>query len=323
MFLKLLKFIGLIIVVVISLIVFFYIFNTVVLENNDPKSVALSSTKFIDIGGEEIAYSEVNNNSSTTVVFVGGLSSWHGVWEDVVTKINSKKDNLNYIVIDLPPFGYSIPEVNKNYFRDTQAKRIEAFIEAKDISNVILVGHSYGAGPIMEYAFNNQGLVEKLILIDAVLNIDENKVVTNEGLVQIDYLRNILIGVLVHNDTFALSRLKTFVYITDNVNQDLLNTYNRYFNTDGVGNRLSTWLRDYVNDPLNYQSNYSQNYRHLSFPVRLIWGDKDTLTPISDTEILLTNIPDCKLKTLPDVGHIPMIENIDLFNTALLEAIDN
>lgn len=306
--------------VVILFTLFFY--NTKIIESRDPVSTASSTTKFIDIGSEKIAYSEINNQASTTVVFVGGLSAWNGTWERTIRELDSKKNDLNYIAIDLPPFGYSISSPDKNYFRDTQAERIAKFIENKKINRVILIAHSYGAGPGTEYALRNQEKIQRLVLVDGVLNIDENKAVDKYNLVQVDFLRNLLVGVLIHNDTFALSRLKAFVYITDRIDRTLLGIYTRSFNTKNTTKRLSKWLRDYTNDPLTHKSNFSKNYKNFSVPVRLIWGDKDTITPIGGTKILLDTVPDIKLITLNGVGHIPMIENPAVFDAALLDALN-
>lgn len=305
---------------IILFLLFFY--NTKIIESNDSVLNAPSTTKFIDIGNEKIAYSEINNQASTTVVFVGGLSAWNGTWERTIRELNNKKNSFNYIAVDLPPFGYSIPSPDKNYFRDTQAERIEKFIKNKKINHVILIAHSYGAGPGTEYALRNQEKIKKLILIDGVLNVDEVKTINNRSLVQANFLRNLLIGVLVHNDTFTLSRLKTFVYITDHVDNALLDIYTRSFDTKNTTERLSGWFRDYTNDPLTYKSNFSTNYKNFSVPVRLIWGDKDTITPIDGTKILLDTVSDIRLITLNGVGHIPMIENHTLFDAALLDALN-
>lgn len=168
------------IVVIATVLLFFY--NTRFIESMDSVASAPATTKFIDTWGEKIAYREIDNNASTTVIFVGGLSAWNGTLERVVQELNSKKSDLNYIAIDLPPFGYSIPDPEKKYFRDTQAERLASFIKNKKITNVILVGHSYGGGPATEYVLRDQTVVRKLILIDAVLNIDEKKRATSIAL---------------------------------------------------------------------------------------------------------------------------------------------
>jgi pimeloyl-ACP methyl ester carboxylesterase len=43
------------------------------------------------------------------------------------------------------------------------------------LENVILVSHSYGAGPSTEYALRNTGKLIKLIVIDGALGINTQK----------------------------------------------------------------------------------------------------------------------------------------------------
>ena len=294
-----------------------------IVESKDPVVSAPASTHFANIGSEKIAYGEIDNHASTTVVFVGGLSAWNGTWERVMTAANMIDPHFNYVAIDLPPFGYSIPDKRKNYFRDTQAERIAAFIDVKHIEHVILVGHSYGGGPVTEYAMRHKNKVTKIVLVDAVLNVDEQKNVSTFSPIQLGVLRTTLLGAVIHIRPFAISQLKSFVFITDHVDDALLDIYTRYTNTKGATSRLSKWLLDYMNDPLGYDSTKSEKYKALSMPVRIIWGEEDTITPISGTKILLDSIPNVSLQILHGVGHIPMIEDHLLFDNALSESLKN
>lgn len=298
-----------------------YFYNTMVVESKEASASAPATTSYLPISSATIAYQEVNNGSDTTVLFIGGLSAWHGTWARAIQAIDKNKLHFNYIAIDLPPFGYSQVAPDASYFRDNQAHRIAQFVDKKQLKQVILVGHSYGAGPITEFALTHTEKVAKLIIIDGVLNIDESKAKKSIPLINFNYLRNLLIGILIHNDSFALSQFKSFVYLKDSVDAPLIELYTRPFNTQATTLKLSYWLRDYLNDPLNYKSNSSANYKTIPFPVRLIWGNKDTLTPIKDTKVLLSTIPNVKLHTLDEVGHIPMIENPEKFDAALLASL--
>ena len=56
-------------------------------------------------------------------------------------------------------------------------------------------------------------------------------------------------------------------------------------------------------------------------PLFVIWGDKDTITPLDQARRLVSLAPGAQLTVLPDVGHIPQIEDPDAFHRALLAAI--
>ncbi|MFZ1987540.1 MAG: alpha/beta hydrolase [Minisyncoccia bacterium] len=324
---RILKIVLGVLLLFIILIVGWYLYNTRIAESLDPMKDAPLGTRFEKIDGENIAYSEIDNNASTTIIFIGGLLAWHGTWQRTL-EVLSKDVEYNYIAIDLPPFGYSTVKEDGNFFRNTQAKRIEKFIEfkkeeEKSLEHVILVAHSYGAGPAAEAVLqDDKNVISKFIVIDGVLNIDEKKISTGKGLIQFDSLRNIAAGLGIHIDLVVANRLKSFVYVTQYIDSEMVRIYTNPLSVKGTTQKLSSWVKDYVNDPQNYVSNESKNYTSLDIPVRIIWGEEDVLTPIALTQILLSSVPDSKLYTLKEVGHIPMIEDYEQFDVALRKALD-
>jgi len=66
-------------------------------------------------------------------------------------------------------------------------------------------------------------------------------------------------------------------------------------------------------DPLSYQS--------LRMPVFVIWGDRDTITPLDQGKRLAGVVPGAQLLVMPRVGHIPQIEDAAQFNGLLLKAV--
>ncbi len=321
MFKKIGKWTAFIILILVALIALYYIYLRTIVETKDVASVLPEGMQLINVGNETIAYKQIGTAAKTNVLFVGGLSGWSGTWERTMQAAWNNDDSYNYIAMDLPPFGYSTVDASKGYFRDAQADRIEGFVQALGLKDVILVTHSYGAGPGAEYIMRKPSDVRKFIIIDGVLNIGDSKIVPDGGIVQIDAIRNPLIGLLAHNKWFVGSRFKTFVYVTDNITTELMDLYMRSFNTKGTTVRLSSWFKDYVNDPLVYKSTSKENWNNVSIPVRLIWGDEDIVTPIGLSDIVLDSVPDVSLHTLKKIGHIPMIEDYALFDQALFEAM--
>ncbi len=316
---KILKFITKILFVLILILLAINIYSKIFIEKNENKIIG------------KINYSEINNNSSSTILFVGGLSGWSSTWYRSINtlqsnlRLESLDKNYNYIAIDLPPFGYSLPN-EENYFRDTQAKIINEFIEIKKLDNIIFVMHSYGAGPGMEAIMKNKEKFKKVIVIDGVLNIDESKKVSDSIFLNKFLVSNIL-HVVSSFDWIVINRLKSFVYVKDNINIELAKLYSKPFEIEGNSEKLASWLIDYIKDPLNYVSNKSENYKKLNISVSIIWGDKDTLTPIDLARKLYESLDNengnikNNLHILDNVGHIPMIEDYKKFDEALLKAI--
>ena len=274
--------------------------------------------------GDEIAYQEIDNKAPVTVIFVGGLSGWSGTWQRVVSVLNTNTSKkYNFIALDLPPFGYSsvVGSEEGVFFRDKGAERINEFRVTKKLDRVIFVGHSYGAGIVAEAVITNPIGVEKLVIIDGVLNIDESKTVKRNFLTDHPDITKIPILPASHNTTLVQNRLKSFVYDTSHITPELAELYTQSFSVEGTNEKLSEWIRDYIADPLVYKSTQSAEYKKLSMPVRVIWGREDTLTPLILTDVFMKNLRDGKLIVLDRVGHIPMIEDYEQFDAALFESL--
>jgi pimeloyl-ACP methyl ester carboxylesterase len=59
----------------------------------------------------------------------------------------------------------------------------------------------------------------------------------------------------------------------------------------------------------------------ISPPVAILWGDKDTVTPLDQAQDLQILLPRASLTILSGVGHIPQIEDPIAFNAALVEIL--
>jgi pimeloyl-ACP methyl ester carboxylesterase len=53
-------------------------------------------------------------------------------------------------------------------------------------------------------------------------------------------------------------------------------------------------------------------------PTLVIWGEKDSITPLRRGQELRRLLPNADLVVLPGIGHIPAIEDPESFNAALV-----
>jgi pimeloyl-ACP methyl ester carboxylesterase len=297
------------------------------IEVKTPQEIAPAESKSVSISnGEQVWYQEISHASPTTVVFVGGLSGWSKTWSRSIKELDSKNLGYNLIALDLPPFGFSSTDPNADFFRSTQARRIQEFIIAKGIKNVIFVAHSYGAGPVTEAVMTNPGdyAVQKLIIIDGVLNIDEPArkplAPALDRVTQKRPLEYFVMGVS-HAVSLVKRQLGSFVFDKRHIDRELAKIYMESFRLRGSSAKLSSWLHDYLRDPMDYVSTKGESYAELRMPVRIIWGDQDTLTPPRLAAQLASLVPDSDVFMLKSVGHIPMIEDYQQFDDALYSAL--
>jgi pimeloyl-ACP methyl ester carboxylesterase len=91
---------------------------------------------------------------------------------------------------------------------------------------------------------------------------------------------------------------------------------------EGSTSAAGNWLAWFVNPDSPERSGRLASYAALTAPAFLIWGETDTLTPLPQGRAIAALLPSATMRVLPDIGHIPAIENPDAFNDALLQFLN-
>jgi len=82
---------------------------------------------------------------------------------------------------------------------------------------------------------------------------------------------------------------------------------------------LGAWLGPFATTRTSSMATDRSRYAKLAVPTMVLWGAKDSITPIAQAQDLVHLIPGARLEVLPRAGHIPAIEDERTFNSALLE----
>jgi len=60
----------------------------------------------------------------------------------------------------------------------------------------------------------------------------------------------------------------------------------------------------------------------IDVPVLIIHGADDQLIPVSEADAMYKAIPNAELVVIPDAGHLPNLEQPDIFNDAVIDFLD-
>jgi pimeloyl-ACP methyl ester carboxylesterase len=228
------------------------------------------------------------------------------------------------IALDLPPFGYSHRPVGGTYNRQTQATRILGVIESLQIRRAVLVGHSFGAGATAEAAVRASDTLAGLVLVDAALapqSLDQpsqdSPLLT--AALALPPLRYALTATLATNPLLTHRFLTTFVRDPAVLTDARVRLYQRPLSVSGTTPAVATWLPELFLTDTAAATHTRAAFATLRAPTLLIWGEDDTVTPLSDGTYLASLVPGAQLAVLPRVGHIPQIEDPPAFNRALLQ----
>ncbi|MEX0690091.1 MAG: alpha/beta hydrolase [Candidatus Paceibacterota bacterium] len=222
----------------------------------------------------------------------------HG-WDDNLHTFDNLIPELTeknrVITIDLPGFGETeTPESAWNL--DNYINFVKEFIEKLDIKPKILIGHSFGGRIILKSIANNTLSAEKLILISSA------------GVEKRNTLRKSLLKVIAKIGK-VLTFIPPFVFFRDKLKGKFYNKIGSDYIT--AGELRETFLKVIRED-------LSSSAVKINKPTLLLWGEKDTVTPLSDGETLNKLISNSKLEVIKNTGHFPHKEKpqevIELIN---------
>lgn len=289
-------------------------------ETKHTKTAAPAGGKFIKTPGGDIFIQEMGPENGKPIIFIHGSLAWSETWRDV---LKSMSDNgYRAIAIDLPPFGFSDRPSDESYSTKDQAQRIIQLTDAMNLEKPILVGHSFGGSPTLEAAMSAPYKFSGLVLIDAA--VDPNfKKPESENLflkyfLKTNSIRNALLSATMTNPYLTQNLLQRFIYDPDDATEKIVKIYQQPLNLYRTTNDLGDWLPTLFFPQLGLLNQSRSSYQNFPLPTLIIWGEKDTITPISIGYELDELIPNSSMSILEEVGHIPQIEDVDQLNDSLI-----
>lgn len=237
-------------------------------------------------------YYEKIGNSKNTILILPGWGNTRHTFDNIINKL--KKDNTIYI-IDYPGFGYS-PAPQKELTIYNYSEMVYSFIEEKNLSNLIIIAHSFG-GRISSILLGKYHLkIKKLILID-VAGIKKINIVLKIKTLYYKFLK-LLTNLLPTEKKYKVRR-KLFLKYSS---QDYLSLPNNMYNT----------FKNIINE------NLYKYYKRIHNNTLIIWGKNDKDTPVKNAKKLKKYIKKSTIILFNNAGHFSYLdkekETINLIN---------
>ena len=264
------------------------------------------NSHFVEVDGRQIHYQEFGDETDAALILIHGYSASTYVWKHSAPKLAEK--GFRVISIDLLGFGYSEKPSGFDYTIAGQARMVERFMNHLGIGRATFIGSSYGGAVAATIALDYTERVEKLILVDAVINDSPRKipVLKFAGLRGIG---EILTPLLTGSRAFMKVRMKNTLAPENHqlITKDRIDSIIRPLNAADAHNALLKTAR-------NWDANRIESDAHLINQQTLIlWGDKDMVIPVSDGEKLYDSILKSRMIVFKNCGHVPQEENSELF----------
>ena len=255
---------------------------------------------------------------------IHGLGGSMYSWREFVKNENTFP-GYQIILIDLKGAGDSVKPHDNNYSILTQRDLVYAFLEERKLTDLTLVGNSYGGAVslllTLKLCETDPGRLSKLILIDSAAY--KLLLPLHAKLLRIPLIGWLGVHLLSPRNQVG-KVLKACYYDPNKISEEQIEEYARPIAAPGGRYALLKIGQQAI--PKNFEQ-LTQQYPKLKVPTMIIWGVNDKIIPVVIAEMLHAAIPDSRLELINECGHMPQEEKpeetIRLMREFLMEEAGN
>jgi non-heme chloroperoxidase len=198
---------------------------------------------------------------------------------------------------------------------DTYADDLATLIEAHDLRNAVLVGHSTGGGEVTCYiGRHGTSRVAKVVLVGAVPPL-MLKTAANPGGQPIEVFDQLRAGLSADRSQFYKDLSAPFyganrpnVKVSQGV-RDMFWLWSMQVGLKGALDCIKAFS----------ETNFTGDLKEIDVPTLIVHGDDDQIVPITDSALLSAKlVPGARLKVYPGAPHGLTTTHKEQFNTDLL-----
>ncbi len=253
---------------------------------------APADATFVDVDGVHVRYREAG--SGPAVVLVHGYSASSDSWLGVIPAVAATH---RVIAVDLKGFGWT-SRPDGDYSPAAQAKLVWAVLDKLGVTDVAIVGHSWGSSVALEMAVAQQARVRRVALYDAYVYDDQ--VPSFFRWAEKSGIGEALFGL--YYDERMEDRIPLAFYDDRWVTQARVDRVESELSRPGTTAAALATARKHHFGPLHAA------LESFAKPVLLLWGENDEVTPLRFGQRLAAELADATLITYPRCGHLPMVE---------------
>ena len=258
----------------------------------------------IDLGEVTLHWAEIGEGPP--VLLLHGLNDSHRTWREIWPRVPGRR----VLMLDLPGHGMS-SRPDAPYTLDWNATQVARFIERLDLQTLDVVGHSYGGGVAQWLLLKCRARIRRLALLSS----------GGLGREVYPWLRIASVPFLIEAfgqpwmgpiAGFAMAQATTS---DARAEIDLLASYLRQ---PGSARAFSRTVRDVI----GWRGQTRNIFDRIAEvdelpPMRLFWGARDTILPISHGTAIAASLENCELIRFEDCSHFVHWEEPERFASAL------
>ncbi|MDF1824974.1 MAG: alpha/beta hydrolase [Verrucomicrobiales bacterium] len=264
---------------------------------------------FVEVNGQSVYVRD--EGAGPVIVMLHGFASSSYAFRELLGPLSQR---YRLLAIDLNGFGLTErPRRSKDYRIESQVDLIIEILKGKSISEVVMLGHSYGSAVSAVLATRYPEWVKKVILVSPPSEFAESPpwYVRNGIGVATAYF---MIRALLSNPEKYRELSGKSVYVEGVLTKEVSETYRRSMLIEGLKKACSGYAKAFGGDVTE-----SIRYEAVQQSTLVIVGEKDAVVSAKSCIAVAGKIPESSLVMLPDCGHCPPEEKPREVVSAILD----
>lgn len=193
-------------------------------------------------------------------------------------------------VLDFPGQGGKSDQLPNVWDVPTYSSMVKAFIEEQKIEKCDVIGHSFGGRVIIYLASNYQDLFNKIILTDSAGVKPKMTVKKFFKIYSYKFMRNFL-----------------KIFLSKEKYEKKVEEMRKKRGSQDYSSLSNDIMRESFKKIVNLD--LKPNLKQIENPTLLVWGDRDTDTPLYMAKTMEKEIKDSGLVVLENAGHYSYLDN--------------
>ena len=305
---KILKFSSLSLLILLIIV----IYNSIYLDipkNEIIAKHANESSKFLELSdGSLIHLRDEGNKKGKVILLIHGFNGSLFNYEPMVPFLT---DEYRVISLDLPAHGLTGAVKSDLYSHEGFEKVIGEVVKLLGINKFYFVGHSMGGMIAWRYALKHLDQLNGLIIIGSpfIANEEEYKDFQSVNappaafeIIESKFFRRALEYVTPR--LLVKEGVSQTVYDQSIVTDELVDQFHDIILMEGTRLAIGMLVEDHEDDFIANPN----DLKNISIPSLILHGEEDNLVDIRFVEHFIDQIPNVRLISYPNVGHMPPME---------------
>jgi len=230
------------------------------------------------------------------LLLLHGFGSSSYSFHHIVKPLSKKYRIYNF---DLKGFGNSPKPKDYRYSVYDQAVLVSNFIKDHNLTDITLIGHSYGGGVALSLALMDQANIRKMVLIDPAAY--KQYIPSLIRKVKMPIIGPLAFYLLPSSYEVKESYYYAF-YNKKKIDKSAIKEITNNLNKENAKTAYLYAIDDLIPEDIN---DISKRYKDIKIPTLILWGDKDVVIKKSKGYRLKKDLQNAKLKVIKNCGHIP------------------